>query len=332
MNRKRLAILVCVLICIIVFLFLFFVCKHKKEVKSSHLAIRNFYFLPIQITGFHSGIPSIEIGIRNVISEVDVDLGSGSIVGVPNEYLQQIDNKSYIGSTPYYGIRGKRYQCDVYEIPEVDIGIITLYKVEVTVNNPEWEKDATIMDNSDAPSPRNVGKVGWKLFSKLNLLLDCEKSLLAFCDGWETLQKQGYSVEDFIEVPFVLDRDFIEFEAMTADGPLRCVIDTGCTDNILNKDLNGGSNEHMILNPENINKMHFNPENADQMVFDPDAIYETSTFRIGKEDFGPVTFRQIKMPYQIDAFLGMDFLYSRPMFIDFLNRKIYFSKKIEAKD
>ena len=329
MNRKKLLLMGAILVCTL--FALFFTLKCKKKIDLSHLANQQSYFIPIKITKFHADIPYMEIKINNVINEVSVDLGSGNIVALPAECLQQIDNKSHVGSSSHYGIRGKKYQCDRYLVPKVDIGKLSLYNVEITVSNPELiEKEGCIVSDPETSSPDNVGTVGWKLFSKVNLLLDCEKSLLAFCDGWETLKKQGYSLEDFVGVPFVLDKDFIEFEAITADGPLHCIIDTGCTHNILNKDLKGDSNEHMILNPENINKMNFNPENTDKMVFNSDAIYEAPTFIIGKGDFGPVTFDQIKMPYQLDAFLGMEFLYSRPIFIDFLNHRIYFSKKINA--
>ena len=99
--------------------------------------------------------------------------------------------------------------------------------------------------------------------------MDCDNSLIAFCDSLDTLRKQGYPVDLFIETPLLLDRNSIEFQAMTEKGPIRCMLDTGSTWNMLNKDIEGGSNDHMIFNPDTIDQHPIlNPANSDQMVFD----------------------------------------------------------------
>jgi hypothetical protein len=63
------------------------------------------------------------------------------------------------------------------------------------------------------------------------------------------------------------------------------------------------------------------------MVFDPDDICDMQVFKIGKKDFGVVTFQKIKIPFEIDAIIGMELLDSKLVFIDFPNRKIYFYEK-----
>ncbi|NTW34396.1 MAG: hypothetical protein HGB12_17540 [Bacteroidetes bacterium] len=135
-------------------------------------------------------------------------------------------------------------------------------------------------------------------------------------------------MDDFIAVPMLLDRNFIEFEAVTQDGTIRCLLDTGSTWNILNRDLQGKNNDHMVIKPGNIEEhLNANPENLDLMVLDIKDCCEMPVFKIGKKDFGKVTFRKIKMPYKIDAVIGMEFLHSKLVFLDFPNRKIYFYEK-----
>jgi hypothetical protein len=64
-------------------------------------------------------------------------------------------------------------------------------------------------------------RIGWALFHNFNLFIDCENSKIAFCDSLDTLRKQGYPVDFFTETRLLLDRNFIEFEAVTEDGPIR---------------------------------------------------------------------------------------------------------------
>jgi hypothetical protein len=135
-------------------------------------------------------------------------------------------------------------------------------------------------------------------------------------------------VDAFIETPLLLDRNSIEFEAMTETGPIRCILDTGSTGNMLNKDMQGGFNNHMIFNPDTIDQHErLNPLNSDQMQFDIEDICDMPLLKIGGKDFGTVKFRKMKSPFEIDAIIGMDFLDSKLVFIDFPNRKIYFYKK-----
>ena len=194
-------------------------------------------------------------------------------------------------------------------------------------NNPEFIKDGSFGEKKQESSDRDA-RVGWRLFSVFNVFLDCENNKIAFCDSLDTLRKHGYPVDSFVETPILLDRNLIEFEVKTNKGKLRCVLDTGCTLNMLNKDLENGSNEHMIFNPDNIDQHAIlNPDNSDLSVFDFKNTYEIPVFKIGKKDFGKTTFTKIKMPLEIDAFVGMEFLRSKLVFIDFPNRKIYFYEK-----
>lgn len=123
----------------------------------------------------------------------------------------------------------------------------------------------------------------------------------------------------------MLDRGFIEFEAMTEGGTLRCLLDTGSTLSMLNKDLESFCNDHMIFNSKNIDQYPIlNPENKNLLVFDSKDTQQLSIFNIGGKEFGPMVFNRIQSPMAIDAIIGMEFFESTLIFIDFWNETIYF--------
>jgi hypothetical protein len=298
----------------------------QREKGPKYLRIKGPYFYPVEISEFSSArIPCIQIIAEGKAALVQVDLGTDDM-NLPSEFLQNM-SKKFIQRELFCGLRGKKYESDFYELPKITIGNVSIFSVKVSETNLEFEKDATLASDEEKPSGPYLGRIGWKAFYGMNVLLDCEHSILAFCDSMDTLKKEGYPTEHFIEVPFLLNRGLIEFDAMTEKGLLRCVLDTGCTWSLLNKDLEGASNDHMILNPNNIDPEHYqlsNPDNADLMVFDPEEIYKISAFKIGGKDFGTMSFLRVKMPAQIDALIGMDFIDSTLIFIDFINRKMYF--------
>jgi hypothetical protein len=203
-----------------------------------------------------------------------------------------------------------------------------LYQAKVEEINSEFEKDTILMKKEESSPVSHLGRIGWPIFHNFNFFFDCDNALIAFCDSLDTLKRQGYPVDSFIETQLLLDRNLIEFEVMTEKGPLRCILDTGSTKNILNKEIEGGSPNHMIFNPDNVDQHPVSTDaKSDQMVFDSNDIYDVEVFKIGKKDFGAVTFQKIKTPLEIDAIIGMEFLDSKLVFIDFPNHKIYFYEK-----
>lgn len=305
--------------------FIGYLLNHWKYSHTTHqLCIKEPYFGIVPIIGFSSKIPCIEMDIEGKPIIAEVDLGSSNVIALPKNLLKELKQKLFIEQVSYYGIRGKKYYSDIYEIPKARFGGMSIYKAKAQEINPEFIEDLNLGKKSD----ENFARVGWQLFYRLNIFLDCENNKIAFCDSLETLKKQGYPVEDFVETSMLLDRNNIEFEVMTQKGIIRCVLDTGSTLNMLNRDLESGSNEHMVFNPDNIDQHEsLNPQNSDQSVIDLNNIYDAPVFKIGKKDFGKTTFSKIKIPYQIDAIVGMEFIYSKLIFLDFPNRKIYFYEK-----
>src|SRR5579862_1830506 len=217
----------------------------------------------------------------------------------------------------------------MFELPKIKIGMMKFFPVPAEEENLEHEEDIILYESNDESSLHFVGTIGWRLFQHFNVLLDCEHSLIALCDSLETLKRRGYLVETFIEAPLLLDRGFIEFEATTELGPLRCLIDTGCTLNMLNKNFDT-LNDHKIFGPDNDDQYHIlNPENKNLMHFDVINTCEASSFKIDGNEFGPIHFNKIQSPLDIDAIIGMDFIDEHLIFIDFIDKKIYFLRKEE---
>lgn len=299
-----------------------------RHSQSTHLCKRDPYFVYVPITLSSAQIPCVEMTAADKTITTRVDLGFSGDVKLPRDFLIELNQKSILQRVSYFGIRGKKYDSDVYEIPKLKIGGMTFYRAKAEEINQEFEKDAVLLYDEKKPPSYKQSKIGWKFFYNTNLFFDCKNSKIAFCDSLDTLREQGYPVDSFIETRLLLDRNLVEFEVMTEKGPIRCVLDSGSTLNLLNKDLENQSNEHMIFNPDNIDQHAvLNPENSDQMVVDFEDEYEMPVFKIGKKDFGPVNFQKIKTPFEFDAIIGMDFFKTKLVFIDFPNRKIYFYQK-----
>jgi hypothetical protein len=301
-------------------------CGWAKYSTPKHLCIKEPYFHAVETTTSSAYIPHIEIEIAGKTIKAAVDLGASYNIALPKEFIQNLDQKTFIQQVSHYGARGKKYKSNVYQLPKIKIGNLGLYDTRVEEIDLECAKDETLREDKEESSLHDRGKIGWRLFYRLNVFLDLEHSKIAFCDSLDTLKKKGYPVDEFVEVPLLLDHDFLEFDAMTDAGPLRCILDTGCTGNMLNKDVKEGSDDHRFFTYGDLDEQHAisNPDNTDQLVFDFDDIHKMSSFKIGKRDFGEITFQNIRMPFDVDAIIGTEFLDDRLVFVDFVHRKLYF--------
>jgi hypothetical protein len=298
--------------------------SQDKVVGSRHLIKENPYFVPLKIGGFSSAnIPYLKMNIENKALIAEIDLGCDEEICLPSEIIKELRTKKFIKRNRSYGFRGKTYESDVYRVEEVNIETMSFFPVKAEEINLEFEHDGNLGEKKET-STYDLGRVGWCLFRNFNLLVDSKHSTLALCDSLETLRKQGYPVNSFTEASLLLDSGFIEFEATTEAGMLRCMLDTGCTLNMLNKDLEeGASNDHRIFTSGKGDQSFLNPENKNLLTFDSTDVQELSAFNIGGKDFGPITFNRIKSPVPIDAIIGMEFFFSNLVFIDFFNCKLY---------
>ncbi|HSW72461.1 MAG TPA: retropepsin-like aspartic protease [Chlamydiales bacterium] len=235
-----------------------------------------------------------------------LDLGFRGDVKVVPEFLEKIKKKKWIGSgEKYAGKYGKAYPRDYYGIPKIKIGKVNFYNPILEKENIDSHKDSVFVEGGGEPSPPEPGTLGWHIFGKSNLFLDLQNSLIALCDSVETLDKEGYSKSTFIKIPLHTERGFLECEGLYNDQPLRFVLDSGCTWNLLNTPA---------------------ASTLDELIWDPQVIAESSV-AIGERDFGKMEFRKvpIPLPIHVDAVLGMNFLSKHRVFIDFNNGYLYFA-------
>lgn len=248
---------------------------------------------------------NVEIEGKTFLTELDLGFnGDSSILGT---ILQGIVEKSFVTRSSICGLRGSKDQVDVYRIPKIKLGEITFSNLILEEESELLRQEAALVKEKKSPNYSIQGKLGWALFNRTSLFLDLGNSHIAICDSIETFNKQG-CLEEFTKVPLLLDRNLIEFETRTPDRPLRCLLDTGCTSNLINRDNPlEESLENMIRNEKNFVKF--------------------STFQIGGKNLGTITFRPfpLKLPVYIEAVLGMEFLLKHRVFIDFKNHEIYFS-------
>lgn len=251
-------------------------------------------------------VPCIEVEVENRTVTAEFDLGFSGFVKLSKNFLEKIKNKKFKTSDYSYGIRGKKYEIKVYEIPSIQIGSKKFLNLEVDERSDEFNYDA-ILDHSESPQKFEECTLGWKLFRDTNLFFNLRKGEIAFCEDLSILENQGYDLSRFSSAPLILERGVIELEIETNVGPLRCMLDTGATRNFLNTPLKEG-------------------QSLEQAYTGPEEYVETPFLRINGIDLGPAKFLPIplNLPIYIDAILGMDFFVRNFIYLDFKNQKAYF--------
>jgi len=264
------------------------------------------FYAPIRIEKFTSGkIPCIDVEIEGQKLAFRLDLGFNEPSSMQKHILRALQQKTYLSKHFSCGVQGNIYPVDVYALPPLKIGghIFTNMTVSEEVDKLNEEKIILPQENAF----EIAGKIGWPLFRQSALLLDLGKSTLALCDSKETFLKLGYSLDRFTKVVFSDHPQLIEFDISSSRGPLHCILDSGCTFNFLNRSkLKDESLETIIKKNKKFQKVR--------------------SFKISGKEFGPLEFFKmpISLPIHVDAILGMEFLETHVVFIDFINRVIYF--------
>jgi hypothetical protein len=227
-----------------------------------------------------------------------LDLGFRGQFSFTSEFINKINNKTFLRSKQMWGIRGIEHLENLYEIPEIDMGPINVLNPILHEHSAEFSRETTIFFEGEKPSAPEPGMVGWELFGNTDLLLDLNNSIIAICDSVETLVEQGYDIDTFIKTPLLLERGLVEVELNTSKGPLRCMMDTGATLNHINQEVE--MTEIMNIPP---------------VEMDVDGLSQIA--------FHPLT---IKLPIHIEAVLGMEFFMTHVVFLDFAENCTYISK------
>lgn len=331
-NKYWLIILSVLLSCVSYFLLR--APEYKNALEFLGFFDENHHFIPLRISRFSSGnIPEIEMQIEDKTIPSKVDLGWEGGVVLPVGMIDTLKNKSFLKKKAFFGIRGKSYESNIYELPNIRIGKMKFFSMWAEEESDAFVRDGVLKKGEREGLEEPLGRIGWCLFKSFNLLLDCDHCVMVMCDSLATARQQGYFVDAFVEAPLLLDRGTIDFEVMTEAGLLRCMLDTGSTWNILNKDLSNLGQEYGLIDLDHLNGKppEFNPTNEDLLVFNPEDEWKTKIFQISGIEFGPLDFVKIQSPLGLDAIIGMEFIDNHLIFIDFRNEKIYFSKLPEER-
>lgn len=282
--------------------------QHEDLLVKQLLQKKDSYFVTAPIKKLSAiQSPCLDVQIGDVTFSMELDLGFRGDLTITSDFISQIKLKNPIGTKTMYGIRSKEYPTALYKIPKVKIGQMIFSKLILEEESKEFLNDSVFVQDGTSPSPRDPGRIGWKLFYNSNLLIDIRESKIAFSDSLDTLKKWGYKIDNFVKTPLLIERGLVEFNANTPDGFLRCTLDTGATWNLLNKE---------------------DGQPIDQAMWDSDNTVRYSFFEISDQNFGETKFHRIpiNIPIQIEAILGMEFFREHLVFLDFANQYAYFMK------
>lgn len=302
MKKKELMLSILGISLVLILAFFLYLNPLNKKVKSPKKAT---YCVSVPISNFTStNLPCINVVIEDKTYLLCLDLGFTGNVSINSEVIEQINNKTFKKNKTMYGWMGKKYERNVYEIPKIGIGSITFKNLLLHEENADFRRDSTIIipEGKEPSFSPESGKIGWTLLNHTNVFLDLGNSIIDFCDSFETLEKKGCSKNAFAKAPLLLDRNLLEIEILTSNGLMRCLLDTGCTWNILHVEAD---------------------ESPEKMAINPDCISEINEIWVEHKNLGPLTFRQLPIKIPIQAILGMDFFMAHQVFIDFANKQVY---------
>jgi hypothetical protein len=268
----------------------------------------SFYIPSSVTTGFSNHLPYVNISIENQSFLVALDLGFDGMACLFEKYIDPLSTKALIGERSVWGVQGTSDRKKIYKIPSLAIGDLVFNDLSLEEDSLILSSEGIIVVGNKGLHPPELGKVGWKLFKSVVLFLDLGHSLIGMGDSIETLEAQGYPLESFTKTPLLSNRNLLEIDVLTSNGPLRCCLDTGCTFNFINR-------ANTLNEPLDI----FVSNKQNNVTF--------SFFRIGGKDFGETSFYPlpIQLPIHIEAALGMKFFTDHQVILDFKNGYVYFA-------
>jgi len=263
-----------------------------------------YFSLYVDMFG-RGSIPYFNVEIDGKTFLLCLDLGHNGDLTLQRQYLAEITNKSFIETTTMSGVRGNKYTIDVYQIPEAKIQGATLCRPQLEEAHSAFDQETVLIPATDPSTPEAVGSLGWKLFRNVTLFLNLAKGEIVLGRNIEALREKGYKLEEFTETPLQLNHDLLVIEATTPQGLWHCLLDTGCTSNLLNESESDKPIETMIQDESNFVNL--------------------PSFAINNTNFGPITFRPVpmKLPFHIDAVLGLEFFFKHQVIIDFEKQSVF---------
>ncbi|MES2345475.1 MAG: hypothetical protein V4494_06025 [Chlamydiota bacterium] len=127
-----------------------------------------------------------------------IDLGYAGYFALSTNIINNLHKKKFLGRKASFGIKGKDREYSVYEVEKISTENVSFYPVLADELTQEIQED---MHLGGEMTKDDTGILGWRLFQRFNVLIDCKNSIIALCDDLEMLKKRGYSVECFTCVP-----------------------------------------------------------------------------------------------------------------------------------
>lgn len=144
---------------------------------------------------------------------------------------------------------------------------------------------------------KKCGTLGKFLGGEFNLLIDFPHSRIIACDTFSRLKAKGLTSNHWACVPFEWNHGGIVLQVNTDLGTRKLALNTTSTTTLIRSSLTsaGGS-------------------------------FDSSTFSVGGQEFGNITFFPVDLPEgldEIDGFIGMDFLKKHAIYLDCSNKFVY---------
>ncbi len=149
-------------------------------------------------------IPVVNLVIDQSIYPVKIDLGSKFQLSLNKQVLHNIKHKKNVEEVSWKDFKGKKYVAPSFVLPNVHIGNLKLKNVLAKENNEKFEQNTTLWDDSSGQKEHVVGYIGTGLLKNYNILFDCTNSNLYLSNSFEKLQQDGFNLDNFLKVPFIL--------------------------------------------------------------------------------------------------------------------------------
>ena len=229
------------------------------------------FFVTLPLTQFTPlNIPRLDVEIEGKEFIMGLDLGFQCEASLVTSLLPKIKNKTFQRTVTMCGAKGQLHKLSRYTIPLMKMGSLRFPNLSLDELTQSEQEEGVIQPNK-YPILKH-GMLGWVLFTNYVLFLDLRNSNIIIADSIETFKQCGPSLEGFNKTALLTQRKLLECEVMTTEGPLLCMIDTGCTNNLI-----------FTSNPKGKSIQELYKEKENFTTF--------TAFQIGEKEFGATTFR-----------------------------------------
>lgn len=297
MIKKRLLILLSV---ILLSLGGFLIIKKSPPVQNLAQISVNFFPFTDQ--------PTIQIEIENKNYSLLLDLGSSHPIDLRKEKMKKIKNKQFADSSEYVGIRGKAYPTQGFRLPKVILANLTIDGLIGFEENSDFLDDAKISQSTKLWNRfKNTlellmidGRIGWTFFKEGVAFFNFPQSELIIAKNITAFTNEArYSLKEFIQIPFQIEKWGITLLIETDLGPQQFLLDTGATHSVIRNS----------IFPENL----------------ASNLYTSNKLKIKNNQLGPWKFLLFEYNNEMrcDGILGVDFFKRHLICLDFQNHTAY---------